>query len=127
MFTEIMPIIYTRDIGRAAAFYRDQLGLTQTYQFPPDGQPRYIQYQLGGTRFALATYEAAVSNGLPEPSRGHPVGLVTWCADVDTETIRLRASGTPVIIEPHDHRAGHRRATLADPDGNWLSLVGMPA
>lgn len=45
-----------------------------------------------------------------------------WCADVDGEAARLRAAGT-VVIEPYDHVGGHRRAYVADPDGNWLALV----
>jgi lactoylglutathione lyase len=51
---------------------------------------------------------------------------VVWCDDVDAETARLRAAGTPVVVEPYDHPAGHRRAYLADPDGNWLALVDAP-
>jgi hypothetical protein len=43
---------------------------------------------------------------------------------VDRELSRLRAAGTPVLVEPHDHVAGNRRVTLAGPDGNWVTLVG---
>jgi predicted enzyme related to lactoylglutathione lyase len=46
-----------------------------------------------------------------------------WCDDVDAETEWLSAAGAAVEVEPYDHVAGHRRAYLADPDGNWLALV----
>jgi predicted enzyme related to lactoylglutathione lyase len=61
-----------------------------------------------------------------DPTTGNPLELVVWCDDVDAETARLRAAGTTVVVEPYDHPAGHRRAYLADPDGNWLALVDAP-
>jgi len=49
---------------------------------------------------------------------------VVWCDDVDAELAKLTAAGTPVLVEPFEHVAGHRRASVADPDGNWVTLVG---
>jgi catechol 2,3-dioxygenase-like lactoylglutathione lyase family enzyme len=42
---------------------------------------------------------------------------------MDAAIARLRAARAPVLVEPYDHVAGHRRAYVADPDGNWLALV----
>lgn len=66
----------------------------------------------------LSSYDAAREVSLPEPSPGHPLELVLWCGDVDSELSRLRVAGTRVLAEPYDHVAGHRRASVADPDGN---------
>jgi len=35
----------------------------------------------------------------------------------------LRTAGTPVLQEPHSHFSGHRRAYVADPDGNWIVVA----
>jgi lactoylglutathione lyase len=122
MFFESMPNLYTSDIDAAIAFYRDGLGFVQTYQFPPEGRPRHVEFRLGHSRLALTTHQAAVENGV-QPSEGHASELVVWCDDIDAAVARLTAAGAAVVVEPYDHFARHRRAYLADRDGNWLALV----
>jgi predicted enzyme related to lactoylglutathione lyase len=118
-----MTSIITPDIGRAVAFYRDLMGLPQAYQHPPDGPPRHIELSAGESRIGLSSYPAAQGVGLPDPGPGHPVELVFHCEDVDAEVARLEKAGTTVLVRPYDHVASHRRATVTDPDGNWVSLV----
>ncbi|MGH2713718.1 MAG: VOC family protein [Thermoleophilaceae bacterium] len=117
-----MPNLFTRDIEAALAFYRDRLGFSQSFQVPPDGRPEHVVLRLGDSHLALSTDRAIAGVGL-EPSAGNPLELIVWCADVDGETARLRAAGASIVVDPYDHVAGHRRAYIADPDGNWLALV----
>lgn len=117
-----MPNLFTRDIDAALSFYRDSLGFSPSFQVPPAGRPEHVVLELGESRLALSTERAITAAGL-EPGGGHPFELVVWCDDVDGEAARLRAGGAPVAVEPYDHPAGHRRAYVADPDGNWLALV----
>jgi lactoylglutathione lyase len=121
MILASMPNIYTGDMGTAAAFYCDHLGFVQTYRFPRDGRPEHVDLRLGDSQLALSTYVAAADAGV-DPSTGNSFELVLWCDDVDREVARLRAAGARVAVEPHDHKAGHRRAYVVDPDGNWLGL-----
>jgi lactoylglutathione lyase len=120
MATRSMPNIFTRDIDAAVAFYRDQLGLAETFRFPRAGRPEHVV--LGDSQLALSSPRAAEAAGL-DPTAGNPFELVLWCEDVDAEATRLRAAGATIVTEPYDHVAGHRRAYVADPDGNWLALV----
>lgn len=122
MFTTSMPNIFTRDIDAALAFYHDQLGCSLRYRVPHEGRPEHVVLQLGDSRLALSTPRAAAAAGL-DPTKGNSFELIVWCDDVDGEASRLRAAGAAVVVEPYDHPAGHRRAYLADPDGNWLALV----
>ena len=124
MFTDAMTNLFTPDIDRATAFYRDLVGFTQTFQYPATGQPEHAEFRLGTFMLALSSVEAARTVSLPEPRRGNPAELVVWCDDVDAELAKLTAAGTPVLVEPFEHVAGHRRASVADPDGNWVTLVG---
>jgi lactoylglutathione lyase len=119
-----MTNLFTPDIHRAMAFYRDLIGFTQTYQYPSTGQPEHAEFRLGHFMLALSSVEAARTVSLPEPRPGNPVELVIWCDDVDAELSRLTARGTPVLVKPFEHVAGHRRASVEDPDGNWVTLVG---
>jgi lactoylglutathione lyase len=126
MFISTMPNLVTADIRRSVAFYRDQLGLTQKYQYPRDGEPEHVELRIGDSKVALSTHRAMRKVGLPEPTGGNTFELVMWCEDVDSEVARLRAAGVSVLVEPYDHIASHRRASVADPDGNWVTLVAEP-
>jgi lactoylglutathione lyase len=126
MVTATMPNLFTHDIDVAVAFYRDQLGFSESYRVPADGRPEHVVLRLGGSLLAISTPGAAVAAGL-NPKGGNPLEIIVWCDDVNGETARLRRAGATVAVEPYDHPAGHRRAYVTDPDGNWLALVDAPA
>jgi len=49
MFEEMFPILSTPDMARSLGFYRDLLGGSVTYQFPPEGEPGYVGVDIGAT------------------------------------------------------------------------------
>ncbi|MFD0745042.1 VOC family protein [Phytohabitans flavus] len=57
MFDELFPILTTADLPRALRFYRDLLGGTVTYQFPPEGEPGYVGLDLGGSHLGIGRQE----------------------------------------------------------------------
>jgi lactoylglutathione lyase len=119
----VMPNLYSADVERAAAFYRDRLGGTQTFRTPATGVPEHVELRLGDVIIAISSRDAVARQGLPAPHPGHPMELVVWCDSADDAVAALRAAGTPVLVEPHNHAAGHRRAYVADPDGTGIALV----
>lgn len=121
--TSVMPNLYTADMERALAFYRDLLGGTQTFATPATGTPEHAELRLGDVIVALSRREAVPRQGLPGATAGHPMELVIGCDSTDDTVSELRAAGTPVLVEPHNHFSGHRRAYVADPDGNWIALA----
>ena len=121
--TAVMPNLYTSDIDRAVAFYRDLLGGKQTFRTPAEGTPEHVELRLGDVIIALTSRGAVPRQGLPEPTSGHPLELVVECDSADEAVAALRAAGTPVIVEPYSHLSGHRRAYVADPDGNWVAVI----
>ncbi len=124
MIASVMPNLYSTDVERAAAFYGELLGGIQTFQFPETGTPEHVELRLGDVTIAISHRDAVSRQGLPEPAPGNPMELVFWCDDTDATVARLRAAGTPVLVEPSVHDAsGHRRAYVADPDGHWIALV----
>lgn len=123
MFTSVMPHLYSADVERAATFYRDLLGGTETFRLPSEGPAEHVEVRIGDVTVALSAREAAERVGLPAPTAGHPLELVVWCDSADAAVAALRAGGTPVLLGPHDGEAGNRRAYVTDPDGNWVSLV----
>jgi len=120
----VMPNLYAADVDRAAAFYRDLLGGTQTFRYPAEGRAEHVELRIGDVIVALSSRDAVEGDGLPAPTAGHPLELVLWCDSADETVAALRAAGTPVLVEPYSgHVSGLRRAYVADPDGNWIAVV----
>ena len=125
-FTSLMPHLYSADVERAAAFYRDQLGGTQTFRYPAQGSAgpaQHVELRIGDVTIALSSRDVVQADGLPAPTAGHPMELTVWCDSADNAVAALQAAGTPVLVKPYNHVAGHRRAYVTDPDGNWIALV----
>jgi len=128
MFTSVMTNLYSTDVERAVAFYRDLLGCTQTFRSPAEGPAEHVELRLGDVIIALSSRDAVQGEGLPAPTSGHPMELVVWCDSTDDAVAALRAAGTPTLVEPYSgHVSGHRRAYVTDPDGNWIALVSKDA
>jgi len=122
-FLSVMPNLYCADIDRSTVFYRDLLGGTQTFRTPAEGPAEHVELRIGDVIIALSSRDAVPRQGLPNPTAGHPMELVVGCESADDAVAALRAGGVPVLVEPHDHASGHRRAYVADPDGNWIAVA----
>ena len=119
----VMANLYVADVAASVAFYRDLLGGTETFRTPADGPAVHVELRLGDTIIAVSSRDEVEPQGLPAASAGHPLELVAWCDSADQAVSSLREAGVRVVVEPYGHAAGHRRAYVADPDGNWLALV----
>jgi lactoylglutathione lyase len=120
-----MPNLYVSDVERSAVFYRDLLGGIETFRAPAHGPAEHLELRLGDVVIALSAAAVVPDQGLPTPTAGHPLELVVWCDSADDGVAALRAAGVQVLVEPHNHVSGHRRAYVTDPDGNWIALVGQ--
>lgn len=124
MITSGLVNLYTRDIGAGVGFYRDLLGLRETFRTPTDGTPEHVEMAAGGFTLGLGTTEAAQRVHGVDSAPGAPaMAVVLWTEDVDTAYATLVAAGTPVVKEPHDTGNDNRNALVRDPDGNLVELV----
>jgi lactoylglutathione lyase len=125
-FTSTFPILYTDDLPRALAFYRDLLGFSETYRFPPEGEPEFLGLELDEGSVALAAVSSSTEpqHGLPlRPLAGHRFELCVYTDDVDAAIEELRAADVPVLMEPADQPWGERLAYVQDPDGNPVHVT----
>jgi lactoylglutathione lyase len=121
-FLSAMPNLYSADVERSVAFYRDLLGGTETFRVAG-----HVELRIGDVTIAISDRSHVMGEGLPAPTPGHSMELVVWCDSADDAIAALRAAGTPVLVEPYTAH-GHRRAYVTDPDGTWISLVSkLPA
>ncbi len=109
--------LQVRDLGRAAAFYADTLGLTRAPVAPP-----------GAVVFATSPIALAVREPLPgvdldtaTPRPGYGVALWLHADDAQGLHDRLAAAGVPVLANPTDGPFG-RQFTFADPDGYAVTV-----
>jgi lactoylglutathione lyase len=123
MITSVMPNLYSTDVQRAIAFYRDTLEGTETFRTPKEGQPEHVEIRFGDVTLAVTSSHALDEAGLPAATKGNPMELVVWCESTDETVATLRKADVPILVEPFDYISGYRRAYVTDPDGNRLALV----
>jgi len=123
MFADALINLYTNDIEAGIRFYRDLLGLEETFRTPREGSPAHIEFRVGGFTLALSTVEAAKSERRVDATPGAPaMALVFWTDNVDEAYARLTAAGVPSVIAPRD-KGDNRNALLKDPEGNLVEIV----
>ena len=106
------PIISVRDLPATRRFYKE-LGFSQTYQFPAEGEPGYVAMERGNSSIGIGA-----AGPTDEDRFGHWVDV----DDVDVTLERLRGTGVPAVAEPEDQPGGERVARTRDPDGNLVYL-----
>ena len=120
MFDSAFPIISTPDLSRALGFYRDLLGGSILYQFPPEGEPEYVGIDIGTSHLGLSVDPEAASGP------GQRWSLWVYADDCDAAVERLRQAGAEIVEEPVDQPWGERVARVHDFDRNVI-VVGQRA
>jgi lactoylglutathione lyase len=115
MSDRAFPMISVRDLPETRRFY-EQLGFSQAYQFPPDGEPAFITMERGTSTIGIG------GGGEASDDR---FGYWIYVDDVDATFDELVAAGAPVVAAPEDQPFGERVAQTRDPDGN-LVYLGAP-
>ena len=110
-------IIWTVDLDRLVAFYRDTLGLT-----PHSVRPDFVAFSFGDVRLSLGRHSEVTG-----PSRD-PYRIMVNLAveDIQAVTVRLRQRGVAFVRLPEQEQWGGWVATFRDPDGNLLQLLQQP-
>ena len=101
-------VVYTQDMARATAFYRDTLGLEPDFE-----SPHWTTFRTGACTLALHA-------GTEAPD---PTFLVD---DLDAARDSLEAAGVDVT-EIREPAAGLRVFDARDPDGNRFSIESRAA
>ena len=124
MFSDGLVNLYTHDMQVAIRFYRDLLGLSETFRTPNEGSPEHIEFRAGGFTVGLGTVEAAKRVHGIDATPGAPAAVVVlWTDDVDRAHADLEGAGVTSVQAPHDTGNNNRNALVRDPDGNLIELV----
>ncbi|GAB4580417.1 MAG: VOC family protein [Anaerolineales bacterium] len=126
MIRTLFPILYARDLPQALRFYRDLLGMSESYRFPDTGDPVFVTLRWGEAELGLGTYdpvEGLEGRKLKPPVDGRGFELCLYVEDVDATVLRLQHAGTPILIAPVNQPWGERLAYVEDPEGNAVMLT----
>jgi len=123
-------VLYVRDVGRSAAFYRDVLGWRQILPEPGQDPVGAAAFSSGRTHHELLLIEVG-ADATPLPQGRHlglyHFGLKVGETDDDLREAmaRVREAGA-TIVGASDHTVTHSLYIL-DPDGNEIELyVDVP-
>ena len=118
------PVVYATDVTATARFW-ERLGFTRHVQLPPDGQPGYVGLRRDGAELAVTAREWARDQYGLALGDGPRFEMFVYVDNVDALIEALRAEGTPILRDPADTPWGERIATIADPDGNPVTLANQ--
>ena len=122
--SRVMAMLSVTDIDKSLAFYRDTLGGTIVYQFPPEGPPVFLTLAFGTTELGIGLVTDAPLHGRPlRPANGHRIELCITVGDTDAAIAALADIGAPTILGATDQPWGERMAYVEDPDGNLVMLA----
>ena len=118
-------VLYVRDVGRSAAFYRDVLGWQQVMPEPGQDPVAVAAFSSGRTHHELLLIEVG-ADAAPIPS-GRRVGMYHFGLKVGETDDELRQALAAVrqagvtVTGASDHTVTHSLYIL-DPDGNEIEL-----
>jgi len=109
-------MIYTRELGRALRFYRDQLGFRIVDSYPG----AYARLRSPGGNGTIALHLLDPGRKMLPASEG--LRLYFEVPDLDAFCRTLEGKGVKIDQPPQDMPWGRRHAYLKDPDGHEISL-----
>lgn len=123
MVSRALPVVYATNVEQAVQFW-ELLGFRRHFQLPPEGEPGYVglhsdasQAEIAVTSVEWATDRYGLSLG-----DGPRFEMYLYVPDLDWIVRQLAGAGVPIMCQPEDMPWGERIATVADPDGNPVSL-----
>jgi len=117
--------IFTMDLHKMVAFYRDALG----FEIDWDGEEPYAEFKNDGVRFSM--FERAQLPQLLGQAPSYPDGLngtfelavqFSTAADVGEEYARVISAGGQPVYAPRDEPWGMHSSMIADPEGNLIEI-----
>ncbi|WP_110589976.1 VOC family protein [Microbacterium suaedae] len=116
--TSFYPVLMSRDVARAAAFYRDALGFELSFE-----SDWYVSMRLGAHELAILDRD---HDTVPESHRADPRGVILNAEvdDADETYARLTEKmGLRPILELRDEPFGQRHFIVAAPDDVLLDVI----
>lgn len=127
MFKTPQIVLFSRDLARAADFYR-ALGFEEVFRTPREGTPIHIDLVLDGYRLGLASETSTrEDHGLDPVVAGQRAAVILWTEDTSAAYSRLQAAGATPVKAPEPWLDRLLIAWAEDPDGHLVQVVQSTA
>lgn len=114
--------LFTEDLPRTAAFYRDVFGLETVHE-----DDDATAFRFGTTILNVLRVGAAGELITPAPvgdaSAGRRTQFTVWVDDADAACAELAGRGVALLNGPQDRPWGQRTAAFADPAGHVWEIA----
>ena len=123
MISRAVPVVYATNVERAAQFW-ELLGFRRHFQLPPEGDPGYVGLHGDGSlaEIAVTSAEWAIDRYGLSLGDGPRFEMYLYVPELDAMVRQLAGAGVPIMRDPEDMPWGERIATVADSDGNPVTL-----
>jgi glyoxylase I family protein len=123
MFRTPQVVLFSENPERAAAFYSN-LGFTETFRVPTEGEPIHVDLTLDGYKIGIASVASTrEDHGLDPVPKGQRAAVILWTDDIAAAFATLTANGVTGLVAPHEWLGRLRIAWVSDPDGNPVQIV----
>jgi glyoxylase I family protein len=123
VFRNPQVVLFSTDVPRAARFY-EELGFTEVFRVPADGEPIHVDLELDGYRIGIASVRSTRDDhGLDPVADGQRAAVILWTDDTPAAYAELTGRGAPALAAPHRWLDRLLIAWTADPDGNPVQVV----
>ncbi|WP_150461152.1 VOC family protein [Nesterenkonia ebinurensis] len=116
--TSFYPVLMSRDVETAAAFYQKALGFEAVYE-----TDWYVSLRLGVFELAILAHDHAT---VPEGYRALPRGVIVNLEVDDVDAVHHRLTGEAglePVLTLRDEDFGQRHFIVAAPDGVLLDVI----
>lgn len=124
----LFPALNVLDLEKTVAFYVDFLGMNETLRLGDETTERIeVTLSYGDANAPGASLVLQRENGRTRPYVFDAFSRIAFrVMDLDDLVARMRAAGTPVLVEPHFIEAMSMKIRLAfveDPNGARVELI----
>ena len=116
-----------RDFDASIEWYAKAFGATEAFRASKeDGSPQLVYLELADGQFIELFPDG--KNPIEQPK--DPIGYGHFCvtvSDLDAALQHLETLGIEPTMTPRTGRAGQKLTFIADPDGNRIELMEIPA
>lgn len=123
-FTGLTPNVFTNDIARATAFYRDVLGFTVTTTVPDKEPHVFVWLQRDAVSVFLNDAPAARHESPSAPIAAGAAGIGLFIVmDAIADYWNQIKDRAPVVMALKDQWYGMTEFTITDPDGYLVTFA----
>lgn len=120
------PLLHSKNVQDAIAFYCGKLGFTLISKIPTDGEPKAIMVKRDYVTIIIKSEyatEVFVRKHIIGKEKGIGNHIYILVDDIEVVRTEFEQKGVPFLNEVSTNQEGIRQFTVSDPDGYYIDFV----